>query len=156
MNTHLSEDQFARYAVGRAAASELEHIRNCAECSAELERFGSTLSMFRSALRNRIDERVALHTSDIFEFSLRSSRAGISKWYWALAAAALVVLVVLPFFRTETVPREVREQVSAETNADAIMDAVNRHLSRTVPAPMEPVMALIPSEELTNKTGGVQ
>jgi hypothetical protein len=51
---------------------------------------------------------------------------------------------------------DVSEQVFTETNPDAVMDRVNRHLSRTVPAPMEPMMSLIPREELISKPGGVQ
>jgi hypothetical protein len=34
-----------------------------------------------------------------------------------------------------------------------LMDAVNAHLSRTVPAPMEPIMALIPDSESTTHAG---
>jgi hypothetical protein len=156
MNSHLSEDQFTRCAAGRPMAAELEHIRKCPECGAELERFGSALSLFRSAIRRRIDERVALQASGVPQFSIRPAVAGISKWHWALGAAALVVLMVLPFFKGATRPQPASEQVATEANADAIMDAVNRHLSRTVPAPMEPVMALIPGDELTSQSGGVQ
>ena len=50
--------------------------------------------------------------------------------------------------------QEAAVQASGET-PDAIMNRVNSHLSRTLPAPMEPMMSLIP-KELMNKQGGVQ
>ncbi|MBI2149439.1 MAG: hypothetical protein HYU27_02385 [Acidobacteria bacterium] len=158
MSNHLSEDRFAKCAVGRPARAELEHISECAECSAELARFGNTLSLFRGAIRERIDARVGSHTPAAVPFSTRPAAAGMSKWRWALGAAAVVafVLGMRPFFTSENKPQEVREQVSTETSPDAVMDAVNLHLSRTVPAPMERMMSLIPSEQLTAESGGVQ
>jgi hypothetical protein len=57
---------------------------------------------------------------------------------------------------SEKKPQKVDEQLSTETNPVAIMDRVNLHLSRTVPAPMEPMMSLIPSDELISTPGGVR
>jgi hypothetical protein len=156
MKGHLSEDQVTTCAAGRPTAAELDHIRECPECGAELERFGTAVSLFRSAVRHRIDERVALRASGVSQVSIRPAVGRISKWHWALGAAALFALIVLPFFRNPDRPQPSSEQVATGANADAIMDAVNRHLSRTVPAPMEPVMALIPGDELTSESGGVQ
>jgi hypothetical protein len=153
MSDHLSEDQFAKCIVGRSARAELQHIRECRECSAELERFGKTLSLFRTVVRDRIDDRVAFHPSVGTPF--RRREAGISTLRWAWVTAAIVALVI-PLLMSENKQKTVEEQVSTETNAVAIMDRVSLHLSRTVPAPMEPVMSLIPSEELISKPGGVQ
>jgi len=154
MSNHLSQDQFAKCAFGRLARAELQHISECPECRAELDRFGNALSLFRSAIRHRIDDRVALHTPG--GTRLRPAETGMSKWRWALVAAVVVVVVTLPFFMSENKPQEAVIQPSTETNPDALMDRVNLHLSRTVPAPMEPMMSLIPSEELISKSGGVQ
>jgi hypothetical protein len=150
MSNHLSQDQFAKCAVGRPSRAELHHIGECPECSAELERFGNTLLLFRSAIRHRIGRRSALQTP-VATVS-RPAEAGVPRWRWALVTTAFVVLVTLPFFMSEYKP----PQASTETTPDEIMDRVNRHLSRMVPAPMEPMMALIPSEEFVSKSGGVQ
>jgi hypothetical protein len=75
-------------------------------------------------------------------------------WRWAFVVAGFVLVVLFPFFMTEHIPQEARIQSSAEINA--LMDRVNLHLSRTVPAPMEPLMELIPNEEFISKSGGVQ
>lgn len=152
MNNHLSQDQFAKCAAGRPARAELEHLSECLECRAELERFGKALSLFRSAIRRRIDDRVAVHAPDV---TLKPAEGGISTWRWAWVAVA-VVLAVLPFFMSQNEPQEDVEQAATEISPDALMDRVNLHLSRTVPAPMEPVMSLIPSEQLIRKSGGLQ
>jgi anti-sigma factor RsiW len=153
MSDHLSEDQFAKCIVGRSTRAELQHIRECPECSVELERFDKMLSLFRTAVRDRIDDRVALHPPD--ETPLRRREAGISILRWAWVTAAIVALVI-PLFMSEKKPQKVDEQLSTETNPVAIMDRVNLHLSRTVPAPMEPMMSLIPSDELISNSGGVR
>jgi anti-sigma factor RsiW len=153
MSDHLSEDQFAKCLLGRSTRAELQHIRECPECSNELERFEKMLSLFRTALRDRIDDRVALHTPD--ETPLRRREAAISTVRWAWVTAAIVALII-PMFMGEKKPQKVDEQVSTETNPVAIMDRVSLHLSRTVPAPMEPMMSLIPSDELINNSGGVR
>jgi hypothetical protein len=119
-----------------------------------LERFANKLSLFRSAIRNRIDDRAVLCPSGVT--SLRSAHTGIPKWSWALVGTAFLVLVMFPFFLSEIRPPDAGERTSTEANPDAVMDRVNRHLSRMVPAPMEPVMLLIPSEESVSNPGGVQ
>ena len=154
MNNHLSEDQFSKCIAGRPAKVELQHIAECSECSAELERFGNTLSLFRGAIRDRIDDRVALYPSGLSP--RRPAHAGILKWRWALVVAAAVVLVLVPFLRSEKKPQAVIAEQSSETDPDAVMRAVELHLSRTVPAPMEPIMALIPNDESKAQTGGLQ
>jgi len=154
MSNHLSPDQFARCAAGSAAKAELQHVSECPECSAELEGFGTTLSLFRKAVRRRIDDRVVRHALEITPQAY--IEAGVSKWRWAMVATAVIALFV-PYFMHENQPRqETFEQGIGETNPDAVMNRVSRHLSRTVPAPMEPILSLIPGEESAAKTGGVQ
>jgi hypothetical protein len=156
MSNHLSQDQFAKCIVGRPSGMELQHIGGCPQCSADLENFNSALSLFRRALRDRIDDQVALQGSGVILFPIRPAEAGMSKWRWAAVAAALVVFVMLPFFISKPVPEETRRPVSIETDADALMNAVNLHLSRMVPAPMEPMLSLLPSDESITQSGGVQ
>jgi hypothetical protein len=76
-------------------------------------------------------------------------------WRWALVAAGAVVLIAAPFVTMKKERQEVIK-TSSETNADALMNAVNIHLSRTVPAPMERMISLIPNDDSTTESGGVQ
>jgi hypothetical protein len=154
MSNHLSQDQFAKCAVAKPTKAELQHLKECAECSAELDGFGNTLSLFRSAIRHRIDDRVALRPLNVAP--LRSAPTAFSNWRWAFVVAGFVVVVLFPFFMTEHIPQETNNRQSTETSANALMNRVNLHLSRTVPAPMEPLMELIPNEEFVTQSGGIQ
>jgi hypothetical protein len=132
----------------------MQHLRNCSECRVELERFETAVKEFRSAIRHRIDGHVAVHAS--LPRPLRPAAAGVSTWRWAMIATAIVALVI-PFFMSPHEPQDTPEQASfTGSSPDMIMDAVNRHLSRRLPAPMEPIMSLIPTEEWTTQLGGVQ
>jgi anti-sigma factor RsiW len=156
MSNHLSEDQFVKCIAGRPGSVERQHIAECPECSADLERFGDALSTFRSAIHDRVDDRMALRGSGVPPFPIRPVESGLPIWRWAVAAMAIVVFVMLPFLISKPVAQEKSEQLSVEVDADALMNAVNLRLSRTLPAPMEPMMALLPSNESLTPSGGVQ
>jgi len=157
MSNHLSQEEFAKCIVGQSAKAELQHIRECPQCSADLEQFNSTLLQFRTVVRNRIDDRIALHPNMA---PLKPATLSIGAWRLAWVGAAVVALVI-PLLIGETKsqkpivqPRLV--ETSGDTSPDAVMKRVNLHLSRTLPAPMEPMMGLIPSEEPITKSGGVK
>jgi hypothetical protein len=114
------------------------------------------MSLFRSAIRDGIDARLALHTPTMPQRSIRLATPLIPKWRWALVAAAIVVLVTVPFLTNKRQTQTVIETVPTATDPDALMRAVNLHLSRTVPAPMEPMMALLPGDGSQAEPGGVQ
>jgi hypothetical protein len=156
MNNHLSEDQFARYVIGRSTGAELLHVMDCAHCTAELDRFGKTVTSFRTAVRGRIDERMASQTWVMPRFSARFAISVIPKWRWALVAAVILVVLLVPFKTDDKKPLEAIPQTSSATEANALMDAVSLHLSRTMPAPMEPILALMPEDESTTQKGGLQ
>ena len=141
MNRHLSEDQIARCIVGQATIAEVQHARECPECGAELNRFSKSISLFQSSVHDRIKDRIALVPSIAVS---KSSGVGTRTQRWVLVAAAAIVLVVLPFIRTGIKPEAFPEPVSTEADPDAVMNRVNLHLARTVPAPMEPLMMGLP------------
>jgi hypothetical protein len=154
MNKHLSQDQFSKCALTPPDAEERKHLAACPECSADTERFRHAISSFRNAIRGRVEARVAAQP-----FVTAAARAGgvrVAKWRWAVAAAAAVLLIALPFFRRESKPQQTAAQISGESDPDAVMKRVNLHLGRTMPAAMEPVLSLIPGDELIKQSGGVQ
>jgi len=154
MSNHLSHDQLVKCFLGWSTSAELQHILKCPECSADLDGFTNTISQFRGLIRHRIDEHAAGETN-ILTVSPRIQTHGIARRRWALAAAMAVALVV-PFVTTvDQEPQAISENTSSEMNADALMNAVNLHLLRTMPAPMEPILALFPTDESTI-SGGVQ
>jgi hypothetical protein len=120
----------------------------CAQCGAELDRFGTTVSLFRTAIRERVDERMAS--------PMRIAISVIPKWRWALVAAVILVVLLVPFKTNDKKPLEAIPQASSAADANALMDAVSLHLSRTMPAPMEPILALMPEDESKVSKGGLQ
>ena len=150
MNKHLSQEQFARCFVGGStsasgpSAEERQHLAACADCAAELDRFSNTVLSLRYAIRGRVEERVESGVET------RPAAAARPRGRWVLVAATVVLLGMVPFLARK--PEEPVKKVLAEpTSPDALMDAIHLHLSRTVPAPMEPMMSLIPSDELKSE-----
>lgn len=154
MSKHLSEDQFAKCSAASPDAEARRHLAECRECRAELERFNDALVSFRNAIRHRIDVRVRL--LPVVTPAGKPVRQHPSRLRWALLAAAVVFVVTVPFLRNESKPNQDNEQISREADADAVMKRVNLHLSRTMPAPMEPVLSLIPGDELITQSGEVR
>jgi hypothetical protein len=154
MSNHLSEDQFAKCLVGQSSNEERQHLDVCRECSAELDRSRKSISLFSNALTDRVEARVALRPS----LAIRPTKGSDPKWRWGLVAATALVLALMPFIgiKPNIIPRQVVETPQSNTDADTLMSAVQLQLSRTIPEPMEPVIALLPTEELPTPTRGVQ
>jgi anti-sigma factor RsiW len=140
MNRHLSEDQLVRCIVGQGVRAELQHARECPECGAELDRFNKSVALFQSSVHAQIDNRISQAPSIEVSKPLGAARTQ----RWVLVSAAAVVLVVLPFIRTGNKPEAYPEPASTATDPDAVMNRVNLDLSRTVPAPMEPLILGLP------------
>ena len=149
MNNHLSQDQLSMCILGRSTPEEEQHSRECPECRAELARFQEPVFTFRKVMQDWSDRESAPRLSDV------PPRFGQPFWRWIPAGAAVVLLTVVPLY----LQRRDRQRAEAEEAArqDALlMDAVSQHLSRTMPAPMEPIMALVPDHEVINESGGTQ
>ena len=149
MSKHLTGNQFAKCNSGQSGFEERQHLAECGECGAELDRFRGAMSAFRRAVRVGVDARIASQPSLL----IQPVAARDPKWRWALLAATALVLALIPL---AGVNRVSPPKAQAETDADALMRTVDLQLSRTIPAPMEPVIALLPSDEIAIQSGGVQ
>jgi len=144
MSKHLTENQLSMCILGKSTPDERQHLQECRQCKEELARFHQPISAFESAMKDwslrqdvpRIDATVLARTA-----SLRG-------WGWAAAGIAVVLAASIPIYKTGT---EARRSSMAD-DAAILMEAVDFHLSRTVPAPMEPIMALIPINEYLSET----
>jgi hypothetical protein len=151
MSNHLSQDQFETCVLGQAGPSELEHIRQCPECSAEVERFSKGTALFRRVVQDVPGDSGALKDREFA--TLPHASAGIPGWSWTLAAATLVAAIVLPFFISRPEPIA---SAPAEMSPEAVMERLNRHLAGTVPEPMEPMLSLISGEQPGNERNSAQ
>lgn len=149
MSGHLTEDQLAKCIVGQFTFEERKHLAECPKCGGELDYFRGTVSAFRSAVRAGVDARIGSQPALL----VRPVAARDPKWRWALVVATALVLALIPFAGLKTVSPP---KAQVETDADALMRTVDLQLSRTIPAPMEPVIALLPTDEISTQSGGVQ
>jgi hypothetical protein len=138
MNHHLSQEQFAKCFVGETTEEEHQHLLNCTQCAAELEQFGGAISSLRQAIRTRVDDHVPS------PISLPSKPQRMPAMRWALVAVVVLIVGTIPFLTRR--PAEPAAPAAAESPED-LMNAIDAHLSRTMPSPMEPMMSLFPDDE---------
>ena len=148
MNPHLSPEQFARCFVSIGSRRELHHVAGCSACREELEAFERTVSSFRLALRGHVDESAAVSRAKL------PPPATSPRLRWAVVAVTVSVLLGMIPLLTERPSNP--PEVPVASSPDALMNAVNLHLSRTLPSPMEPVMSLLPGGEPQFVIGEVQ
>ena len=154
MSNHLSQDQLSMCILGRSTPEEQRHARECPECSRELARFHDPVSTFRTVMQDWSDRETVPRLADVSVFLTRARRFANPFWRWVPAGLAIIVLTAIPVYIQQ---RKLQTELEESTREDVLlMDAVNAHLSRTIPAPMEPIMALVPQQESTTQSGGIQ
>jgi hypothetical protein len=157
MSSHLSQDQLSMCILDRATPEEQLHGRECPECSAELARFRDPIATFRTAMQDWSDRENVPRLADVSVFLSRGHRGGNPVWQWMPVAMAvmIVVLTAVPIYVQQRKLQQTQAEEAARRDA-LLMDAVNVHLSRTLPTPMEPIMALVPEQEFDIEQGGIQ
>ena len=140
MKQHLSQEQFSRCFLGTATSEERRHVLDCGECRMELESFATSVASLRSAIRERVDG----HVTPQPVLSIRLE--GPPRIRWALVSVALLLIGMLPLLTT--LPDRNAHPTPITTSPEDLMNAINVHLSRTVPSPMEPMMPLLPGDEI--------
>jgi hypothetical protein len=145
---HLSTDQISKFVVGDATPEEIRHAAHCSDCSSHVMRLRETLSVFRESVHQWTlstggsAPRTAFLQSGRTAYRMRSLR-------WALALA-LIVLIAIPVY--ETINERHRRMEAEDAR---LLEQVNAHLSRGVPAPMEPWMEFL-SAASADAVGGRQ
>ena len=150
MNNHLSDDQFSKCILGCTTDAERQHLTHCARCAGEVARFATTIS----ALKESLDLAVDAGGVDRIPVRQTAVRSAFKLAFAASVAFMLVTVLALPIKRQP--PLVVQERIVSEMDPDTLMQAVNLSLSRTVPAPMEPLLAVIPDEEPETQKGEVR
>ena len=155
MSNHLSQDQISMCILGRATPEEARHSRECTECSAELARFQEPISTFRAAMQDWSDRENVPRLAEVSVFLARPRRFSNPVWGWVPAAMAvmIVVLTAIPIYVQQRNLQEMQAEEVARQDA-LLLNAVNLHLSRTLPTLMEPIMALVPVQETLIQPGG--
>src|SRR5262245_48421638 len=96
MTNHLSPDEISSLMIRAANDDERRHIDACAECAARLDQFKDALSVFRNSMQRWAGENEALVFSDNAPVRGQASRTRFHPLRWALATAALILLIAIP------------------------------------------------------------
>jgi len=143
MSRHPLKERFAECFVDSSLSpDELHHIRECPQCAKELQQFESMLALLRDSVRMEADQRLnQLEVPALAARRLEHS-PGL-RWKWALAAAVVFSMGFLPLiFQSRRL--EVSPTANSDVEAAALMESINIHVSRDLPAFMEPLMLVVP------------
>ena len=135
MRQHLSRRQISAWVAGERAPEDERNVAECPECRAEVAGLENAVLWFRGSVRAWSDTSVP---------TANRSRGSLSRWrpQWALIAATLAILAGVPIYRNVE-----RQREAEQARADALLwEQVDAGLSRPVPAPMEPLLSLVPGE----------
>ena len=134
MNQHLSSRQISEWVLGERSPEAQQHARGCAACQAEVTRLEEALKLFGGSVRQWSDGQ--LDTS--LPRAQKRSWMTAGSLAWAGVVVMLVVAVTLSVARRPDPPKM----------ADAaVLEQVNKHVSRAVPGPMEPLQKLVQWEK---------
>lgn len=144
--------------LGRATPDEQRHGRECAGCSAELARFQDPIATFRIAMQDWSERENVPRLAEVSAFLTAPRRLGNLVWGWMPVAMAVMIVVItaVPIYVQQRRLQQIQAAEEAALQDALLMDAVSVHLSRTLPAPMEPIMALVPYRESVIQPGGIQ
>ena len=157
MNNHLSQYQLSMCILGRATSEEQRHGRECPGCSAELARFQEPIATFRTAMQDWSDRENVPRLAEVAAFLSGPRRFNSPAWGWMPVAIAVMigVLTAIPIYLEQRTLQQAQTDEAARRD-ELLMDAINAHLSRTLPTPMEPILALVPNQESVIQPGGTQ
>ena len=148
MTGHLSSKQISKVLVEKATPEETRHADECVECGAELIQLRETLSLFRDSVLDWTEENCgSAEPSVAFLYAEKSARSR-RPLRWVLVSCLLILFIAVPLYRNAA-DRD-RETDAADS---LLLEQVNAHLSRAVPAPMEPLMQLL-SDSSIDQVGG--
>ena len=138
MNQHLSEQQIDEWLIGQRPAEVEGHLRSCQSCADEVERVAGPLTLFGGAVRSWGEEQMG--SARVWRPAGKSSFAW---WRAGLAIATLWLVIAVPVYRHRQATQEAALTAAQD---EVLLQQVERDLSQSVPAPMEPLAKLMPSD----------
>jgi hypothetical protein len=138
--THLSAWEHEECVLGEATPEMLGHLTECAPCRMEVARLEHGVALYRKAAIAWSSECLATRPQQ--PHLAGSRRLPVVVLRWAIAAAVLFVLALLPLHLWS--PRPV--QRTAEISDDVLLQQVDEQVSVAVPASMESLTHLVSTE----------
>jgi hypothetical protein len=142
MKSHLTAEQISGWALGERSKKTEDHILVCAACQAELTGLQATLGQFRNSVRawsrEQFDANAALSTA----WHRRPSYPAL-RWAAAVFVMALALSLSMRGWLRQPAP------AYPSVSDAALLNQVDREISRSVPGPMEPLTRLVSWDEGT-------
>jgi hypothetical protein len=138
--THLSAWEHEECVLGEATPEVLGHLTECAPCRVEVARLEHGVALYRKAALEWSSECLAARPRQL-QMAGRSRPPALAL-RWAIAAAVLFVLALVPFHLWS--PRPV--QRAAEISDDVLLQQVDEQVSVAVPASMESLTHLVSTD----------
>ena len=139
MKQHLSPEQVSEILAGISTPEEEQHVSECIECNQELARFRETLTCFRESVTEWTDRQGGSALPGAAFLENRSFALRVRRLRWVLVTTSLIVVLAAPLYKY----RNDRQQEAQALQDSLLLEEVSAHISRTVPAPMEPLMELL-------------
>jgi hypothetical protein len=141
---HLSEEALQDVLIGLSSPESDEHLVGCAECKSQVEEFRSTMQLFNQASLRWSEARAA--ATIVTPVQARPWRPRLTPAVWALATAALLLVIEVPLWhqnrhsqQTAQAPAAPPTLEASATRADSEAQiAEDNDLLRSVNAVLDP------------------
>ena len=143
MSAHLTSREISEWTAGTRTEEREDHLHECAECRGELAGLQLTFHEFRESMRGW-----GAQQGTVPRPMWRTEPPVVShRLRWMLVAVAMLVLAAIPVYRSRVQPQRV------DTVDDTVlMEQIDAGVSRSVPAPMEPLTNLMAEEPAGTQT----
>jgi predicted anti-sigma-YlaC factor YlaD len=144
MSAHLTKEELTNRLLDEPSMTVDAHLLDCEICRAELNEMRTSVALFRTAAQSW-GEYAATVDQNVMTMAPRRNRVWAAEW--AVAAAFLLILVVMPVVywqdrgsHTASTHVSAAEGFKAQVNQDnELLSAVNSEIAEGVPAPMQPL-----------------
>jgi hypothetical protein len=143
MNQHLSSRQISEWVLGEPSPETERHVQDCPACRVEVTRLAEALRQFGCSVRQWSDGQLGTELPRVREGGGARSWMSVKILSWAGVAVMLVALATLSVTRRSDPPEEAYVAVPDT----AVLEQIDRQVSRAVPGPMEPLLKFVWWEE---------
>ncbi len=139
---HLHEEQVVEWVSGERKDESAQHLRECAQCLAEVRQLAGAFEGFKTDIRETAaQDQVAFTGAQIR--ALAATQREPAKSFWKiLPVPALAAVVLLAVMVSRPEPVKPPPPLSNDAADEALLLAVNSDVYHTAPAALRPVASL--------------